>query len=190
VKNKPAFDTSWLLDIDFDKGKSHYGGVRRVLQGMIHMMKPEVVVEIGVHKAHTTICLALASKPYGTKIYAIDPNDYGQGERAKRHLGGEHNIVFIMKRAQEVDKSEIKTPSDLLFIDGDHGYGPTKEIYEKWSRWMRPGGRIVIHDIILTRTMKTGVTYGVWRVWDEITWPKFVLEEGRPGIGFVRVPGK
>jgi len=116
----------------------------------------------------------MSKKPRRLAIHILSEADFNR-------------ITWVEKKSQNVEEKDIGTPIDLLFIDGDHRYEGAKADWERFSRWMRPGGLVVMHDIV-SRKVKKGSECGVWRVWNEITWPKFALEEGRPGIGFVRVP--
>lgn len=42
-----------------------------------------------------------------------------------------------------LDGSEL----DLLFIDGDHTYEGVKDDFNRYSKYVKPGGLIVLHDI-------------------------------------------
>lgn len=39
------------------------------------------------------------------------------------------------------------TPLALVFIDGGHGRQPARRDYQGWSRHVRPGGLLVVHDV-------------------------------------------
>jgi len=191
AKNR-ACDTTLLLD----QGGLAYAGLRRILQGMVLALKPKVVVEIGVFRGHSTACLGLSSLElkrrlgWQPKIFAVDPGKYGQRPLVKRYAD-KADVKFIFKRAQDVNVNEVELPIDILFIDGDHEYEPTKEIFEKWSKWVRPGGIILMHDItVKDKSIKGSDTrkYGVWKCWEEIDMPKITLIDTHPGLGLVMVP--
>ena len=40
-----------------------------------------------------------------------------------------------------------RTPLSLLFIDGGHGAEPARTDYQCWTRWVAPGGVLIIHDV-------------------------------------------
>jgi predicted O-methyltransferase YrrM len=40
-------------------------------------------------------------------------------------------------------------PIDMLFIDGDHNYAEVKNDFINWSKFVRPGGWILFHDVTL-----------------------------------------
>jgi predicted O-methyltransferase YrrM len=39
-------------------------------------------------------------------------------------------------------------PVDFLFIDGDHSYKGVRQDFETYSKLVRPGGLIAMHDIV------------------------------------------
>jgi predicted O-methyltransferase YrrM len=53
----------------------------------------------------------------------------------------------------------------MLFIDGDHSYSGAKRDYEIYSRLVRPGGIIVLHDIVENLEHPS---YGVAQLWKEL----------------------
>jgi len=38
-------------------------------------------------------------------------------------------------------------PIDLLFIDGNHSYEAVRRDFEEWSRFVKPGGFLAMHDV-------------------------------------------
>lgn len=186
MHNTKSFDTCDLLD----QGGARYSAVRRVLQGWILSEAPKVIVEIGTYKGHTTACMALTGAKFGKaerpRIYTIDPDEWKQRRTVENYCGLKHRVAFVCGRAQEVPWDG--EPIDMLFIDGDHSYEGTRAIFERWSQWVRPGGKIFMHDANIRKVGNNGVEYGVWRVWDEIQWPKMMLMRARPGFGVVEKP--
>jgi predicted O-methyltransferase YrrM len=108
--------------------------------------------------------------------------------RIAMEVAPQTKVVILEKKAENVKQEDITTPIDLLFLDGDHTYEGTKAAFERFVPWMRGGGLIVLHDVTVRKTGGKGKTYGVWKFWDEIQYPKFLLVTERPGIGFVRIP--
>lgn len=64
-------------------------------------------------------------------------------------------LSFIRKdshtdKAESIVKKALKPyPLDILFIDGDHTYEGVKEDYVRYSKYVRSGGIIIFHDIIM-----------------------------------------
>jgi cephalosporin hydroxylase len=83
-------------------------------------------------------------------------------------------------------------PLDLLFIDGDHSYEGVKSDFVNYSPLVRPGGLIVLHDIVPdhgTRYGKptTSYTGGVPIFWKEIKTQRrtseLIEDPGQDGYG-------
>ena len=184
-------DTTILLD----QGGLAHMGLRRILQGLVLSMKPKVVVEIGTFRGYSSACMARSGlelkrrSKVQPKFFTVDPNKYGQRPAIKKFVGENSNVKCIFKRAQDVNVNEITLPIDILFIDGDHTYEATRDIYNKWVKWVRPGGIVVMHDICVEGPIKStpGREYGVKKFWEEIDLPKVTLVDMRPGIGVVMV---
>lgn len=65
------------------------------------------------------------------------------------------SLTFIQKNSH-TDKAEALVKKslgeallDILFIDGDHTYEGVKEDYTRYSKYVRTGGIIIFHDIIV-----------------------------------------
>jgi predicted O-methyltransferase YrrM len=186
MKRGSAYDTCEVMD----QGGYSYMGVRRILQGIVVAQRPDVVVEIGTYKGFTTACMALTGKIHKSEIWTIDLLRAGQEPNVEDIVGKDHGVHFIKGvRAQEVnwEKEGDGRPIDLLFIDGDHGEEPTREIWRKWSKLVAPGGIIVFHDATETKKGRMA-RYGVWKVIDEIKWPKCLVVPRKPGICVVHKP--
>jgi cephalosporin hydroxylase len=70
---------------------------------------------------------------------------------------------------------------DFLFIDGDHSYVGTKQDFEVYSQFIRPGGLVGFHDI---RTTPAGDFFR------ELALTKWEspADSGDSGLGIVRMP--
>jgi predicted O-methyltransferase YrrM len=127
-------------------------------------MKPEVVFEIGVHNGFSTntILSALENNKKG-KLYAIDKLDFSNNiaEDLKPYC------EFMVADSKEFYKTWDSKEIDILHIDGDHSYTMCKSDYENYYPFVKPGGYILIHDVIQWK--------GVTKFWDEITDKKIFL---------------
>jgi len=56
-------------------------------------------------------------------------------------------------------------PVDFLFIDADHTYEGVRSDYRRYSRLVRPGGLIALHDIVPGDPVGVG---GVPEFWSEL----------------------
>lgn len=74
-------------------------------------------------------------------------------------------------------------PVDFLFIDGDHTYDSVKKDYELYSQFVRKGGIIAFHDVVI----QDNDTVDVYKLWPQITdfQSSFVISEGGTGVGVI-----
>lgn len=114
-----------------------------------HAKGAGLVVELGCYEGKTTAELARVAK----RVISIDPFFSGRlgfswGEMiARQHARrrGAANVTFIKKFSQDAT-GDVSEPIDFMFIDADHSYEGVKRDWEMWSRKMRPGGLIALHD--------------------------------------------
>lgn len=117
------------------------------------------IVEIGSWKGKSTVCLAWALK--GTKkiAYAVDPHE---GIRFNKGKSTEHStypifrknlrkagVLSIVKPIVKTSVRASRTFQDnvsLLFIDGLHDYGNSKQDCMHWEPFLSDGGTIAFHD--------------------------------------------
>lgn len=117
-----------------------------------HAAGREMLVEIGVMHGVTTRILTGAMAAGGT-LTAIDPFPPGRLgvslERliARREVrrGPARRVVWRRERS-EVAGATWSTPVDFLFIDGDHSWRGIEQDWTIWSRFIVPGGVVLLHD--------------------------------------------
>lgn len=68
---------------------------------------------------------------------------------------------------QKLESALMGKKLDLLFIDGDHTYEGVKRDYALYERYVRPGGWIGFHDIIMHH-QREWKRVSVHRLWAEI----------------------
>ena len=121
------------------------------------------IVEIGSFRGRSMIVLASAAAP-GVDLVAIDPhagNDRGPQEfEGYQDHAAEDVDVFnanladagVADRVRHVRKfsnealADVQGEIDLLYIDGAHRFGPARDDIDRWSKRIRPGGDLLIHD--------------------------------------------
>ncbi|MCU1452358.1 MAG: hypothetical protein JWN46_504 [Acidimicrobiales bacterium] len=121
------------------------------------------IVEIGSFRGRSMIVLAKAIAD-GVELIAIDPhagNDRGPQEfEGFEEHAAEDNVVFqrnleaagVADKVRHIRKyshealADVAGELDLLYIDGAHRFVPARDDIRRWSRRLRPGGDLLIHD--------------------------------------------
>ncbi|MEO6627377.1 MAG: class I SAM-dependent methyltransferase [Aquihabitans sp.] len=121
------------------------------------------VVEIGSFRGRSMIVLASAAN-LGVDLVAIDPhagNDRGPQEISGfEDAAADDHQVFLSNlasagvgdRVRHVRKfsnealTDVPQELDLLYIDGAHRFGPARDDIRSWSRKLKPGADMLIHD--------------------------------------------
>lgn len=127
----------------------------------------KTIVEIGVFEGFTTRVLA-ENADEGATIYGIDPFFTGRlgicwGERISEHVVARHlasgRVVFVKELSTQTGDS-IPHEVDFVFVDGDHSLEGITADWEHWSKRVRTGGIIALHDSLLTPDKPEGYTLG------------------------------
>jgi predicted O-methyltransferase YrrM len=117
------------------------------------------VVEIGVYEGSSALLLSrvLAADselhlidPFGRHDDALPPGWAASEwatrrvvERARSPEGP--SVLWHIARSQHVAE-RWSAPVDLVFIDGDHSEAACALDWERWHRFVVPGGHVVFHD--------------------------------------------
>lgn len=139
-----------------------------------------VIVEIGSYCGKSTIYLALS----GQSVYAIDPHKgkfsggtstptYKQFINNVTHAGVAKLIRPIVKTSKAAAASwnhSIK----LLFIDGLHDEKHASEDYLLWSRHVKSGGIVAMHD-----------AFCAWVGPEKVAWRHIIANREYRSIGVV-----
>jgi len=142
----------------------------------------ETVVEIGVRWGTSTNAFLYGIRNRNEKVkksdvhlYSIDINDCCNSVKDETLLP---YWTFIQDKSENVGWVKEK-PIDILLIDGDHSYEGCKTDYLKFEPFVREGGLILFHDVLLE---KSGVNKFFW---NEIDYPKSALPLSKSGMGIV-----
>ncbi|MFV1917555.1 MAG: class I SAM-dependent methyltransferase, partial [Patescibacteria group bacterium] len=96
------------------------------------------------------------------RVYAIDPH-VGSVAHRNRNIKSTFNILKknvmeagVDRYVEVIPKTSVeanlnwpkKQRISLLWIDADHGFHSVKEDFLLWSRYVTPGGIIILHDVI------------------------------------------
>ena len=134
--------------------------IRNLVQKLNHTLGREpLVVELGTFIGQSTKAMAHA----GAKVISIDnlegsPNDstlvyYGLcGKEAIQKVRAENlgsmvgsSVHFVIGDSVKVGKA-WKKPIDMVYIDANHDYEPTRNDIQTWLPHVREGGIIAGHD--------------------------------------------
>lgn len=170
-----------------------------------HALRPKNVIEIGTASGATLLMWARVATGQVISIDlpgGIHGGGYaGQRQRLFKHfVHGRSGVQLDLLRADS-HTVETKTralalldhqPVDVLFIDGDHRLEGVRRDFELWRDAVRPGGKIVFHDILPHARVKE---CQVDVLWQEIkrTYPEQIQEivaaptQGWAGIGILTV---
>lgn len=113
-------------------------GNDRFAAGIVKLLKPEFIFEIGTYKGYSSKCFA---GPNIGMVLTIDINnhDVDFSEFA--------NIVY--KNVSSRDLYEIYSGPfiDIMHIDGSHKYEDVMYDINSWCNWLKDDGIILLHDV-------------------------------------------
>lgn len=163
---------------------------------IVSILRPMLLVELGVHTGHSynAFCQAVKTLKTATHCYGIDT---WKGDEHAGWYGEDiyQNLLqYQLKEYAEFSNLLRMTfdeglayfsdnSIDLLHIDGLHTYEAVKHDFESWLPKMSDKGVILLHD---TFVRERG--FGVWRLWEEIAsrYPSFNFTHGH-GLGIAAV---
>ncbi len=121
-----------------------------------HAKGSKLAAEVGVWHGVTTTALRTAMDARGT-LYAIDPYPAGRlgfsiqrliaSRELRKTRGAEVRFVRLtgVESAKRFRDDGVRD-FDFVFIDGDHSFEGLKGDWEHWSRLVRVGGCVALHD--------------------------------------------
>ncbi len=140
-----------------------------VLVDLIFMLKPKIVVEIGVWGGKSLVPMGLALKVNGRgKAYGIDPWDSGASSEGMDGVNydwwsqvdhqmilrglqakiSEYNLQANIELIKSTSENAPLIPNiDILHIDGNHSEKAANLDAHKWVPLVRRGGIIIFDDI-------------------------------------------
>lgn len=115
--------------------------------------------EIGVKRGHFTQVLATGIT--GVRLLAVDPFcDYGddeirrssqvfaQYEAEARARVADQDVTFVKARSLDAVRTIPDGSLDFVHIDGNHTFDYAMRDLIEWSRRVRPGGIVSVHDYL------------------------------------------
>ncbi|MFI7589745.1 class I SAM-dependent methyltransferase [Spongisporangium articulatum] len=138
---------------------------------LAHLPTGGIVVEIGSYCGKSTVYLGHAASVAGGTVVTVD---HHRGSE-EHQLGWEYHDASLADAGGRIDTLPVLRdtlaragleevvvpmvgrsavvarlwgrPVDVLFVDGGHTDEAAQADYDGWSRWVRPGGVLLIHDV-------------------------------------------
>ncbi|MGB3302618.1 class I SAM-dependent methyltransferase [Gordonia sp. (in: high G+C Gram-positive bacteria)] len=129
-------------------------------------------VEIGTYCGKSTVFLGAAAESHDALIVTVDHHrgseehqpgwEYHDTDLVDPHSGRLDTAARFRQTMFDADLEStvlgLLAPStaaarvwgkevDFVFIDGGHSMEAAQNDYDGWSRWVRPGGALLIHDV-------------------------------------------
>lgn len=163
---------------------------------LVKKLKPEVIVELGVHKGDSLFSLCQGAVQYGGHVYGVDTwqGDKHAGyydeevfEQVRKYARETYpGTVTLMKMCFDHALEEFDDGSvDMLHIDGLHTYEAVRTDWNSWLPKMKQNGVVMFHDIVVTHS-----DFGVRFLWEEIKRDYATIEFHHcNGLGVVSLDG-
>jgi cephalosporin hydroxylase len=154
---------------------NEYGAAQQAseLAGALQLaesLQPSVVVEIGCLTGGTLYAWRQAcERVYGITLLAHHKYIGGREQKLLAHgavirFGDSHDPKSREWLEYELDGS----PVDMLVIDADHKFDDVKQDLMMYGPLVRPGGIILIHDVLLAPPVFHDQEFEVWRLWEHL----------------------
>ena len=148
------------------------------LLNLVKLLAPNHILEIGGRRGGSALLFSIAAGEQATTL-SIDLNHNGSRIKRLHALCHDKKIIFwrgdshLDETEQRLTRHLREEEIDFLFIDGDHSYTGAKQDFIRYSRYVRTGGIIVMHDIQRDYKTRFGVETNAWAggvpdFWEEI----------------------
>lgn len=143
---------------------------------IVKLIKPSILVELGVHSgnSYNAYCQAVKKLGLNTICYGVDT---WEGDEQAGYYGNEvfedllqyheKNYAAFSNLLRMTFDQALEYFSDhlvdLLHIDGCHTYEAVKHDFEAWLPKMKGNGVVIFHDIHVRER-----DFGVWRLWEDL----------------------
>jgi hypothetical protein len=164
---------------------------------IVEMMRPESIVELGVHHgmSYCAFCQAVAelqlraTRCFGIDTWRGDPHVGELGPEVLAALRAHHDPLysafsqFVQTDFDTAAAHVAEETIDLLHIDGAHTYDDVRHDFETWLPKMSDRGVILFHD-----TSERTAGFGVWQLWAQVQtrYPSFEFPHAH-GLGVLAV---
>ncbi|MBI4349706.1 MAG: class I SAM-dependent methyltransferase [Elusimicrobia bacterium] len=130
-----------------------------LLYGLVRVLAPRVVVEIGFCEGHSARNFLKALGP-DSVLYSFDP-DPACAERAAAL--NDPRLRFVAKRQEDFLPDDIdRRPIDLLFIDASHDPDLNLRFFDRVRGSLAESAIVAVHDTGTWDERVIPVEYGMW----------------------------
>ena len=155
---------------------SSWNGHKDFSQWIVKKLLPEVTVDLGVDYGYSSLCFSFPNigKVYGIDLFEVNEEElkmlfhdlnHEKSIKYKQTLNL-NNLMFIKSDFNKIVQS-WSSPIDILHIDGWHQYETVKNDFEKWNKFVKHDGVILLHDTCIFDR-----NFGVHKFFEEIDLPK------------------
>ncbi|MFH1896252.1 MAG: class I SAM-dependent methyltransferase [bacterium] len=111
------------------------------------VVKPKLIVELGVRQGDSTFALGRAAKLCQARLVSVDVEDFeGKLTYENWTFVKRDDIKFAGEFRIWCKKRKIKPQIDVLFIDTSHYYRHTTDEIKVWFPFLSPKARVFFHD--------------------------------------------
>jgi predicted O-methyltransferase YrrM len=115
------------------------------LHGLLRVVRPRTVVEIGLYYGHGAFNLLRALDADG-RLYSFD-NDPNCAQTARALFGHDPRFVFRERSQAELKSADIDyRVADFVFLDGAHDLALNQAAFERLVPLMAPDAILAVHD--------------------------------------------
>lgn len=142
----------------YDKKHENHAGTsaeeKQFLYGLMRMMRPEIVIEIGVSAGHSTCWIAKALQDNGGgNLISVDNWSRAHGGAAQgpgtarkrlKDCGLDKYVKLVTMDSQVFLKQRADRGANIVWVDGDHSYERAKLDTQQALRVARD--MVIVHD--------------------------------------------
>jgi len=134
-------------------------------------------LEIGSYLGASTCYLAAGMAKINGKLFCVDtwqnetmPDGVRDtfAEFMENTKGARPWLGIVRKRSDQLVQTDVATPLDLVFIDGDHRYQAVRADFQRICPWLSPEATVAFHDSLsyegVSRTIGEALASGEWVV--------------------------
>jgi predicted O-methyltransferase YrrM len=112
-------------------------------------------LEIGSHLGASALFIGGAIAKRGGHLYCVDTWNNETMPDGERDTFAEfltntsplrRAIIPLRGRSTQIDRTQIKSPLQLLFIDGDHSYDAVRDDFRYYEPLLAPNAIVAFHD--------------------------------------------